>query len=64
VTAEWSNWCGSALGPLDITVTLPNDISGITGEFDGPPNYDFVPQCISTRRPSEVQVRDAYMPNA
>ena len=64
VTAEWSNWCGTALGPLDIMVTLPNGTSGVTGDFDGPPNHDFAPQCIGTDGPSEIRVVDAYMPNA
>lgn len=64
VIAEWSNWCGTTPGPLDLTVTLPNDTPGVTGAFDGPPNYNFVPQCTETNQPSGIQAVNAYLPNA
>lgn len=55
----WSNWCHGPPGPLRVQLTLaPGNI--ITGPFDGPPDYDFVPDCINPRAPSTIQVVQPY----
>jgi hypothetical protein len=56
----WSNWCGRAPGPLTIRVTLPAGGGTVTGSFDGPPDYDFVPQCLDAHHGSTVSVIAAY----
>lgn len=55
----WSNWCGSPPGPLSIRITLPGDGGTVTGPFNGPPNYDFVPACLGNG-PSALTVVHAY----
>lgn len=57
----WSNWCGPRPGPLRVQITLPTgDV--VTGPFDGPPDYDYVPRCDSPALPSTISVIDAYVP--
>jgi hypothetical protein len=56
----WVNWCGRAPGPLMVRVTLPAGGGTVTGLFDGPPDYDFVPQCLDPHRRSTVSVIGAY----
>lgn len=56
----WSNWCGRAPGPLTVRVTLPAGSGTVTGPFDGPPDYDFVPQCLDAHQRSTVSVIGAY----
>jgi hypothetical protein len=56
----WSNWCGSPPGPLQIRITLSGDEGTLTGPFDGPPNYDFVPACRDSSQPSTLTVTHAY----
>jgi Protein of unknown function (DUF4232) len=51
VAYNWSNWCGNAPGPLRVRVELPNG-EFVTGAFDGPPAYDFVPRCDQPSYPS------------
>lgn len=59
----WANWCGRPPGPLSIRVTLPAG-GAVTGPFNGPPDYNFVPDCIQHGQPSTVSVIDAYGPDA
>jgi len=57
----WSNWCGAAPGPLDVAVTPAGDATPVTGPFDGPPGYDFVPACRDAAQPSTLTVTDAFV---
>lgn len=57
---EWANWCGSPPGPLQIQVTFAENGGNVTGSFDGPPNYNFVPACTNSTQPSTLAVVDAY----
>ncbi len=56
----WDNWCGRAPGPLTVRVTLPAGRGTVTGPFDGPPDYDFVPPCLAAHQRSTVSVMVAY----
>jgi hypothetical protein len=56
----WSNWCGRAPGPLTVRVPLPAGSGTVTGSFDGPPDYDFVPPCLNAHQRSTVSVVAAY----
>jgi Protein of unknown function (DUF4232) len=55
----WANWCGRPPGPLSVRVTLPAG-GVVTGPFNGPPDYNFVPDCIQRGQPSTISVIDAY----
>jgi hypothetical protein len=57
----WANWCGPGPGPLRVRVMLPAG-GTVTGPFDGPPDYDYVPRCVNPRLPSTISVLDAYEP--
>lgn len=57
----WANWCGRPPGRLSIRVTLATG-GVVTGPFDGPPDYNFVPDCTQHGQPSTVSVIDAYRP--
>jgi hypothetical protein len=48
-------------GPLSVRVTLPAG-GEVTGPFNGPPDYNFVPDCLSPGHASTVEVIDAYGP--
>ncbi len=56
----WANWCGRPPGPLSVRITLPAGGGVVTGPFDGPPDYNFVPECFSRGQPSTIAVIDAY----
>jgi hypothetical protein len=62
LTLSWQNWCGGKLGALEISVTLPHGGGTVTGPFNGPPSYDYVPGCVAPGNPSTVQVTYAYSP--
>jgi hypothetical protein len=55
----WGNWCGARPGRLAVRVTLPGG-GTVSGTFDGPPDYDAVPDCLSASHPSTLAVLDAY----
>jgi hypothetical protein len=57
----WANWCGPPPGPLSVRVTLAAG-GVVTGPFNGPPDYNFVPGCVGSGQPSTVSVTDAYAP--
>ena len=56
----WGNWCGPAPGPLQIQMTLPGDRGTVSAPVNGPPDYDYVPQCIQPNQPSTLQILAAY----
>jgi len=58
----WANWCARPPGPLSARITLPARGGVVTGPFDGPPDYNLVPKCISPGSPSTISVIDAYGP--
>lgn len=57
----WGNWCGPAPGPLQIKLTLPGGRGTVSGSINGPPDYDYVPQCIQPNQPSTLQILAAYL---
>lgn len=58
---SWRNWCGGNPGPLRVTLTLPAG-DQTTGDFDGPPDYDYVPGCTQASQPSSIEIVSAYTP--
>lgn len=58
-TLSWTNWCGRKPGPLTVKVRLAGG-GVVTGSFDGPPGYDFVPGCLDRLRPSRLVLVDAF----
>jgi Protein of unknown function (DUF4232) len=61
LVVQWANWCGRPPGPLSVRVLLPAG-GVVTGPFNGPPDYDLVPPCLSPGQPSTVSVTWAYGP--
>jgi hypothetical protein len=61
LVVEWTNWCGSPPGPLDIRLKF-DGAGDVTGPFNGPPAYDFVPACAQPGQSSSTTVLDAYLP--
>jgi Protein of unknown function (DUF4232) len=59
LVVHWANWCGRPPGHLSVRVML--QAGGVAiGAFNGPPDYDFVPACISSGQPSTISVVTAY----
>jgi len=58
----WANWCGRPPGPLSVRITMPAGGGVVTGPFNGPPDYSFVPQCPGPGQPSTISVTGAYQP--
>lgn len=52
---NWANWCGAAPGPTRVRITLPGG-GTVTGPFDGPPLFDFVPRCDNPSEPSFMEL--------
>lgn len=42
-------------GPTRVRITLPGG-GTVTGPFDGPPLYDFVPRCDNPSEPSFMEL--------
>ena len=61
---SWTNWCGAKPGPLRISVTLPTNGGTVTGDFDGPPDYNYVPGCVQHGQASTIEVLSAYTSQA
>jgi hypothetical protein len=61
LVVSWVNWCGPPPGLLSVRITLPSG-GVVTGPFNGPPDYDFVPPCLAPGQPSTISVTDAYQP--
>jgi hypothetical protein len=57
---NWSNWCGVRPGSLHIKITLPGGAGSLVAPFDGPPNYNMVPQCINKKRGSKFSIVGGY----
>jgi Protein of unknown function (DUF4232) len=57
----WANWCGRPPGPLSVRITLSAG-GVVTGPFNGPPDYNLVPDCPGPGYPSTISVIDAYRP--
>jgi hypothetical protein len=53
---NWSNWCGTAPGPLTIELTWTSSSETVSGPFNGPPAYDFIPPCINPGSLSHLEV--------
>ncbi|MGO9206519.1 MAG: DUF4232 domain-containing protein [Candidatus Limnocylindrales bacterium] len=51
----WANWCAAAPGPLRLRITLGDARGTLDAQFDGPPDYDYVPRCDQPARPSTLQ---------
>ncbi len=51
---NWANWCHGDLGPLRVRLTFPGGAGTVESPFDGPPDYDYVPGCTASGRPSTV----------
>lgn len=56
----WNNWCGPAPGPLQIQITLPGGRGTVSASVNGPPGYDYVPQCLQPKQASTLQILAAY----
>ncbi len=54
----WSNWCKANPGALDIAIRLATRT--ITGPFDGPPDYNYIPDCTNLTGSSTLQVTQSY----
>jgi Protein of unknown function (DUF4232) len=61
LVVSWANWCGPRPGPLLVRIAIPG-VGLVTGPFDGPPDYDYVPPCLAPGQPSEISVISAYQP--
>jgi hypothetical protein len=57
----WLNWCGGPPGPLKIRIELPHSRGTVVTSFDGPPAFDFVPDCDSRSKPSRLELYAAYL---
>jgi hypothetical protein len=60
LTVYWANWCGRRPGPLRLRLTLPGSGGALVVPFNGPPDYNYVPGCISPGRASTIAVVSAY----
>lgn len=56
----WGNWCGPAPGPLRIQIALPMGRGTVSALVNGPPDYDYIPQCLQPNQPSTLQILAAY----
>jgi hypothetical protein len=54
----WSNWCQANPGPLEIAIRLA--AGTVTGSFNGPPDYNYVPDCTNPTSSSTLQVIQSY----
>jgi hypothetical protein len=59
LVVSWSNWCEGRPGPLMVRVMLAGG-RVVTGPFDGPPDYNFVPRCLDPQQESMIWVVAAY----
>lgn len=59
LSLSWQNWCGRRAGPLRIQLTFA-DRDTATGSFDGPPDYNFWPGCVTSGKYSMLQVLYPY----
>ncbi len=59
IMVDWSNWCGRRVRRLSARITIPGT-GTMTMPFNGPPNWDYTPQCVAPGRPSQLRVVEAY----
>jgi hypothetical protein len=59
LVVDWGNWCGRRVQLLSALITIPGT-GTVTIPFNGPPNYDYTPQCVQPGRPSQLLVTQAY----
>jgi hypothetical protein len=59
LTLSWRNWCGHRSGSLRVRVTFAAG-GAATGSFDGPPDYNFWPSCVTRSKYSMLQVLGPY----
>ena len=57
---NWDNWCQVRPSSLNIKITLPGDAGSLVAPFDGPPNYNMVPQCINKSWVSRFLIVGGY----
>ena len=57
---NWANWCGANPGPMRVRITFSGG-GTVTGPFDGPPLYDFVPRCDNSSEPSSMGLLWSFM---
>jgi hypothetical protein len=57
---NWSNWCQVRPSSLNIKITLPGGAGSLVAPFDGPPNYNMVPQCINKNSVSKFLIVGGY----
>lgn len=60
---SWTNWCHDRPGPLTISIVGASLGGTISGTFNGPPDFDFVPACITRTMPSAVQIVSLQLQN-
>jgi Protein of unknown function (DUF4232) len=53
---DWSNWCRTNPGPLRIALMMPASGAPISGPFNGPPDYNFVPGCVARQQASTMEL--------
>jgi hypothetical protein len=56
---SWQNWCGPRSGSLRVQLAFARD-GTTTGPFDGPPDYNYWPNCITRTKHSMLQVLGPY----
>jgi hypothetical protein len=57
---NWSNWCQVRPSSLNIKITLPGGAGSLVAPFDGPPNYNMVPQYINKNSVSKFLIVGGY----
>ena len=62
VFTDWGNWCGRHVRRLSIRISIPRT-GRVTVAFDGPPGWDYTPQCVQPGQPSTIELISAYAPN-
>ena len=60
LTVYWANWCGRRPGTLRLRLTMPGSGGALVVPFNGPPDYNYVPGCISRGQASTIAVMSAY----
>jgi hypothetical protein len=56
LTIDWSNWCGAQPGPLRLRLALSHSDGTLLVPFNGPPDYNYVPVCISRIHASTIEL--------
>ncbi|HUB39944.1 MAG TPA: DUF4232 domain-containing protein [Streptosporangiaceae bacterium] len=56
---DWANWCGRHVRTLSIRIAMPGT-GTVTVAFNGPPGWDYTPQCVQPGQPSTIALIAAY----